>query len=169
MVNENEEDLKYLQSILHSSIENAGKYLVREFQMPDHSLSAKDMIILFQNQKTISVATVTAKGEPRVSPTGVHFYKSYFYIPSVKRTAKVQHLKKRPGISFTYHEGIDRAVIVHGIAILLDNQSPMFDELVSTTGEKVDSWADGNEGIFIKIVPDRIYSFNRYPLAPEHT
>ena len=163
MVKENQDDLQSLQKILDDSIENAGEFIKKEFKMPQNSFSASEIVKLFQGRKTVSMATVTVKGEPRVAPVGGHLYRGYFHIPSVNKAARTRHLLKRPGISMTYYEGVDVAIIVHGKAILIDNKDETFNELVQWTGENVDNWGDKNEGVFIKIIPDSILTFNRYP------
>ncbi len=60
---ETPEDIQQLQDLLDHSIERAGTFLRQSFQMPDHSLSARQLIHLWQRMQTIAFATVTRNGE----------------------------------------------------------------------------------------------------------
>lgn len=67
---ETPEDIHLLQALLDRSIEQAGAFLRQSFQMPNHSLSARQLIHVWQGMQTIALATVTRNGEPRVAPIG---------------------------------------------------------------------------------------------------
>jgi hypothetical protein len=65
---ETQEDIERLQALLDNSIERAGAFLRRSFQMPQHSLAAQQLIDCWPDVQTVALATVTTKGEPRIAP-----------------------------------------------------------------------------------------------------
>lgn len=132
--------------------------------MPEHSLSARQLVHYLQGNKTITLATVTARGEPRVAPIGSLFWRSHFYIPTVARAARTRHVRARPAISLTHYAGIDLAIIVHGRAEIVSPESSDFAALVPLHQEATrESVLDWGEGVFLRIDPDVMYSYARYP------
>lgn len=81
---ETPEDLGELQSLLERSIEQAGPFLRSSFEMPEHSLNAQQLANHLQGLPTVAMATVTARGEPRVAPISAIFYRGRFHIPTVR-------------------------------------------------------------------------------------
>lgn len=161
---ETADDLERLDARLRGSIEQAGPFLRSSFQMPEHSLNARQLTEAVQGVKPVALATVTAKGEPRVAPIGAFLYRSDFYIPTTMQAARVRHLRRQPAISLTLYEGIDFAVIVHGQAVVLGEATAGFETLIeiqrSGQGETVRDWG---EGAFLRIDAEMIYTYARYP------
>ncbi|HVX30279.1 MAG TPA: pyridoxamine 5'-phosphate oxidase family protein [Nitrolancea sp.] len=161
---ETPEDLERLDARLRASIERAGPFLRSSFQMPEHSLNARQLARAVTGVVQVALATVTAKGEPRVAPIGAFLYRGEFYIPTTMQAARVRHLRQRPAISLTLYEGIDFAVIVHGMAVVLGEEAAEFETLIemqrSGQGETVRDWGDG---AFIRIDAETIYTYARYP------
>lgn len=160
------EDLRELQGLLDRSIERAGPFLRSSFEMPKHSLNAQQLANHLRGLPTVAMATVTARGEPRVAPISAIFYRGRFHVPTVRSAARTRHLLKRPGVSLSYYEGIDLAVIVQGWAAIIEQSDPIFEDLdgtlVAHEGESVTEW-DAGGGIYLRIDPDIIYTFARYP------
>src|SRR3954469_9007679 len=99
-------------------MERASRFLRASFQMPTHSLSAAQLAAHLQGSLTVALATVTARGEPRVAPIGAFLLRASFYLPSVPGATRARHLAQRPGASLTYFEGTELAVVAHGHAAL---------------------------------------------------
>ena len=161
---ESPHDVERLDEQLCASIERAGPFLRSSFEMPAHSLTAAQLIRSLQGVKTVALATVTAKSEPRVAPIGAFFYRGNFYIPTTMQAARVRHIRRQPALSLTLFEGIDLAVIVHGNAVVLVEGAPEFEALIdiqrSGQGETVRDWG---EGAFIRIDATAIYTYARFP------
>jgi hypothetical protein len=132
--------------------------------MPEHSLSAQQLVRYLEGSRTRALATVTAKEEPRVAPTGSLFWRARFYVPTVATAARTRHILMRPGISLTHYVENDLAIIVHGHAILLSLGDPDFDMLEElhrqSNGVSVQDWG---EGVYLKIEADLLYTYARYP------
>lgn len=163
-MHETPEDLERLSTLLEDSIERAGAFLRSSFEMPEKSLSTRQLTTYLQGIQTVAFATVTARGEPRVAPIGSLFYRAEFYIPTVTTAVRSRHVKRRPAVSLTHVQGNDLAVIVHGQAFLLTGDDPAFATLEalhrSFGSESVNDWGDG---AFIRVQPDTIFTYARYP------
>jgi hypothetical protein len=163
-VRETDADLAELQALIERGIESAGPFLRSSFQMPEHTLSARQLVRCLEGLPTVACATVSAKGEPRVAPIGALFYRGRFHIPTTMAAARTRHVRRRPAISVTYYQGIDLAVIVHGRATILGAEHPDFATLEALQrahgGDGVSDWG---EGAFLKVDADALYSFARYP------
>jgi hypothetical protein len=164
-VRETPEDLDRLQAVLDESIERAGAFLRRSFEMPEHSLSAPQLATHLQGSLTVALATVTARGEPRVAPIGALFLHAWFYVPTVAESARARHLARRPASSLTYYEGTELAVIVHGQVVIVDAEDPDFAELdavqVESGGQSVGEWQ--GHGVYLRLEPATVYTYAREP------
>jgi hypothetical protein len=160
-VRETAADLERLQALLDQSVERASPFLRRSFEMPERSLSAADLAARLDGLIVVSLATVTAKGEPRVAPIDAVFLRGYFYVPTVAQAARAKHLARRPGVSVTYYEGRATAVIVHGRATAVGPGEELFDEIeeirLAEGGESLLKWS--GDPIFLRVEPDLIYTY----------
>jgi hypothetical protein len=158
-------DLERLQALIDQSIERASPFLRSSFEMPEHSLSAAQLAAHLRGSLTVALGTVTARGEPRVAPVGAFFLRGSFYVPTVAEAARARHLARRPGVSLSYYEGIDVAIIAHGTATIVDVDAPEFGELDATQvecgGESVLDWS--GHGVYIHVQPASVFTFARWP------
>lgn len=161
---ETPEEFDTLQTLVNQSIEKARPFLRESFQMPEHSLSARQLVHFWQGVQTVALATVTTKGEPRVAPIGALLFHGRFYIPTVATAVRNLHVIRRPAISFTCYQGNDLAIIVHGNANAIRSDVASFADLEAfqreCTGSSVQEWG---EGVFLQIEPQMLYTFARYP------
>src|SRR5947209_634618 len=114
------EDIERLQALLDTSIQRAGAFLRRSFQMPEHSLTAQRLIDYWLDVQAVALATVTTRGEPRIAPIGSLLYRGEIYIPTVATAARTRHVMKRSAISLTLFRDNELAIIVHGYAAIID-------------------------------------------------
>ncbi len=163
-MHETTDDIVELEALLQRSIEQAGPFLRSSFEMPEKSLAARQLCRALDGIQTVAIATVTAKGEPRAAPIGAFLYRGRFYIPTTMESARVRHVRRRPGISLTRFDGIDFAVIVHGDAVVLGEEDPDFEILEriqrELTGSTVLDWGTG---AFIRVEATACYTFARFP------
>lgn len=161
-------DLEELQALLDRSIGRAGDWLRSAWEMPDRSLSAAQLARHLAGSPVVSLATITARGEPRVAPINALFWRGRFYLPTVYAAARARHVRVRPAVSLTYYSGGELAIIVHGQADTIRPEDPTFDELDTLLqeelGESVLGWG---EGVYLKVEPDVMYTYasdlGRYP------
>ena len=164
---ETQEDIERLQGLLDSSIERAGAFLRRSFQMPEHSLTAQQLIDCWRDVQTVALATVTTSGEPRIAPIGSLLYRGEIYIPTVATAARSRHVMKRPAVSLTLFRENELAIIVHGYAAIIPPDHTDFatleNLLYASTHIKAGEWG---EGIYLHIQAEAIYTYNRHPHRP---
>ena len=164
---ETQEDIERLQALLDNSIERAGAFLRRSFQMPEHSLTAQQLIDYWRDVQTVALATVTTKGEPRIAPIGSLLYRGEIYLPSVATAARTRHIMKRPAVSLTLFHESELAVIVHGYAEIISPSHTDFETLeellYGASQTKAGEWG---EGVYLHIKAEAIYTYNRHPHRP---
>jgi general stress protein 26 len=163
-------DLQRLQTLIDDSIEGASAFLRSSFGMPEHSLAASQLAAHLQGALTVSLATVTARGEPRVAPINAIFLHGQFYLPTVAEAARSKHVARRPSASLAYYEGTSLAVIAHGSAVIVGDDHADFAEIDSTQTEHAQSPREWHgTGVYILFKPATLYTYaeepERYPQA----
>src|SRR4051794_20704206 len=120
---ETDAELDGLQKLLDSSHAAATAHL-RGIIRGSHTLTARDVVDQLTGMRVISVATVTARGEPRISALDGHFLHGTWTFSTDGGAAKARHLSRRPQVSAAYVDGERMAVFAHGRAELLDPAEP---------------------------------------------
>ena len=130
--------MQRLQVLLDVSIEAASPFLRSSFEMPEHSLSAAQLTTYLQGALTVALATVTARGEPRVAPIGALFLHGSFYVPTVAQSTRA-----------------------HGHATIITADHAAFGELdaaqVEHGKQSVREWQ--GHGIYLHLDAARIYTY----------
>lgn len=169
-VRETGADLERLQTLIDTSIEGASAFLRSSFGMPTHSLAAAQLAAHLQGALVVSLATVTARGEPRVAPINAIFLRGQFYLPTVAEAARAKHLSRRPSASLAYYEATSLAVIAHGSAVIIGADHADFAEIDSTQAEHAQSPREWHgTGVYLLFKPASLYTYaeepDRYPRA----
>jgi hypothetical protein len=163
-VHETEADIESLQSLLDRSFDRAGPHLLRIFT-PERRLSARQVVSLFPGVRQVALATVTARGEPRVAPVDAILLRGSFHFGTSLQAARIRHLRARPATSLTYFEGDELAVIAHGAAELLEFGHPDFEqidrEFLSQSGGTPSTEEEGV--VFVRVGPSALYAFAHAP------
>jgi hypothetical protein len=160
-------DLKRLQRLLDDSAQRASQFLRSSFQIPERSLDAGSLAARLDGSLTVALATVTARGEPRVAPINAFFLRAAFYVPTVAEAARARHLANRPAASLTYFERTSLAVIAHGNVEVIPAGHPAFDEpdetQVALGHQSPREWQ--GHAIYLRLEPSRLYTYT--DLAPD--
>jgi Pyridoxamine 5'-phosphate oxidase len=171
-VQETAADLERLQRLLNDSAEHAGPFLRASFDIPEHSLTARQLAAHLQGTITVALATVTARGEPRVSPIGANFVRGAFCIPTVAQSARARSLKQRPAASLTYFEGIGVAVIAHGQTTVIgseDEDFAMIESVRAAVGATSPTRWSGDP-VYIRLDASSLFTYAADPASiPEVT
>lgn len=163
---ETAEDIEAFARLATESIEKAGSFVRSSLQMPGHSLSAGQVLRYWDRIHTAAVATVTAKGEPRVAPTGVALFRGHFVVPTVAGAARTKAINIRPAISISHFDEGDLAIIAHGHARTIGQSDPLFRELAAlqrelSEGRDVSNWE--GTGVYLWMTTQTLYTFARQP------
>src|SRR6476620_3934807 len=116
-----------LQALLVASHDRATGHL-RSIIHDDRTLSAEQLVALLTGMKVLSVATVTASGEPRISALDGHFLHGTWTFSTSGTSAKAKHLETRPAVSVAHVDGEELALFSHGQAEQL-HPGPGIDEV----------------------------------------
>jgi hypothetical protein len=112
-VYETDEDVVRLQALLDASHAAATDHL-RSIIHGRRVLSARDLVALLTGMKVLSVATVTAHGEPRISAVDGHFLHGTWSFSTSGTSAKARHLQDRPQVSVAHVDNEELGVFSHG-------------------------------------------------------
>src|SRR5271169_377707 len=99
---ETKAELAQLQGLLDDSFERAGAQMLVAYDSGQR-LSAKQLAG-FQGVRLVSIASVNAKGEPRVAPRSAAFLHGRFYLAADTRSTTVRRLRRNPTVAITYYE-----------------------------------------------------------------
>jgi len=119
-VHETPADLLTLQALLDASYARSGSHL-RSIWGPETRLSAEDVSAELAGVQVLDLATVTARGEPRVAPVDGLFFRGRFWFGSAATSLRFRNLRHNPAVSGAITRGTETfLVIVHGRAVELD-------------------------------------------------
>jgi hypothetical protein len=166
-VHETPEDIKELQKLIDDSYANAGAHLLA-IHTPKRRVKAKALAPYLTGVRVLSLATVTARGEPLVGPVDGLFYRARFWFGSSPESVRFRHIRARPSVSASYTEGEQLAVIVHGTAREVDLAAPENEGFRSylrdVYGKGWDSWGSGSP--YAVIEPRRMFTYGAVPKPP---
>lgn len=140
---ETAEQLADLQRLLDSSYERAGSHL-RSIITPERRLSAEQLSKTLTGMCLLSLATVTARGEPIVAPVDGQFYQGKLWFGSAQNSVRFRHIRARPQVSANHVRGEELVVIVHGTAREIDTSTGEYEGfrgyLREVYGPQLDNW-----------------------------
>ncbi len=104
------------QNLLDSSLARSTGHLRSIFTPGERTLTARQLVQACAGMCTLSIATVTASGEPRVSAVDGHLLHGRWVFSTERSAAKARHLAARPAVSVAYLRGEEIGVFTHGRA-----------------------------------------------------
>ena len=134
-MHETPQDLARLQRLLDDSYAGSGEHL-RSIITPERRLSAEAVCLELQGMVLLSLATVTSKCEPIVSPVDGFFYKGLLWFGSADNSVRFRHIRVRPQVSATHIRGEELVVTVHGTAHEIDKASGQYEGFKDVLREK---------------------------------
>jgi hypothetical protein len=106
-------EITALQALLDASRASATAHL-RNIIDDNRALTARDLVALLTGMRVLSVATVTARGEPRISALDGHFLHGTWTFSTDGSSAKARHMRERPAVSVAHIDGEELALFSHG-------------------------------------------------------
>ena len=158
------DDLVALRQLLDRSAAGAGAHLASIFTT-ERRLTAEQLVERLVGMRLLTLATVTATGEPRTSPVDGIFYRGRFWFGSAANSARFRHIRARPAVSATHLPGESLAVVVHGRCELVDVTDDALAEFRDVClGIYGAGWRDwGLTSQYARIDADRMYTFAMDP------
>jgi hypothetical protein len=140
---ETTDELQRLQALLDTSFAAASEHLT-SIMTPERRLSAERLVAELPSPAVLNIATVTARGEPRVSAVDGHFLHGHWYFTTATDSPKVRQLRARPAISASYTPRDGFGVFGHGRAGSLDDAelAMLREHWVQTYGSDPEEWGD---------------------------
>jgi general stress protein 26 len=140
---ETADELARLQDLLDASHARATEHL-RGIISDDRTLRATHIAGLLTGMKVLSVATVTARGEPRISAMDGHFLHGTWTFSTSRTSAKARHLARRPAVSVAHVDSEAVAVFSHGQVVELDGDelAAVDEHWTAHYGSSPLSWGD---------------------------
>jgi general stress protein 26 len=119
-----------LQELMDRSLSTSTEHL-RSIINQDRVLTAADLVALLTGMKVLTVATVTARGEPRISALDGHFLHASWTFSTSATAAKARHLRDRPAVSVAHVDGEELGVFSHGRAERMRDSDSDWDETLA--------------------------------------
>lgn len=142
---ETQAEIESLQRLLDASYASSTGHL-RGIIKGRRMLTARDLTVLLTGMKVLSVATVTAAGEPRISAMDGHFLHGSWTFSTDGGAAKARHMQARPAVSVAHIDNEELAVFSHGRAERLREDDGDWQEtlghLTAHYGESPLGWGD---------------------------
>jgi general stress protein 26 len=140
---ETPDEIARLQRLLDESHGRATEHL-RGIISDERTLAAPHLAGLLTGMKVISVASVTARGEPRISAMDGHFLHGTWTFSTSRTAAKARHLAVRPAVSVAHVDGETMAVFSHGRVVELsgDELATVDEHWAAHYGSSPLSWGD---------------------------
>jgi hypothetical protein len=154
---ETPEELAALQRLLDDSFARASEHLV-SIMTPERRLTAARLVAELPSPAVLNLATVTARGEPRLSAVDGHFLHGRWYFTTAARSPKVWQLRARPAVSASYTPRDGHGVFCHGRAVLLSgaDREMLRQHFIATYGQDPEEWG---EIAYARIEPDWLVGF----------
>jgi hypothetical protein len=111
---ETESELDGLQTLLDASLARSTEHLRGIVKPGERTLTARQLVGVITGMCTLSIATVTARGEPRISGIDGHFLHGGWIFGTGRGAAKARHLAARPAVSAAHLRGEELGVFTHG-------------------------------------------------------
>ncbi len=140
---ETSDELDALQQLLDDSFAESSSHLLSIME-PQRRLTAERLAAELPCPAVLSIASVTARGEPRVSAVDGHFLHGRWHFSTVADSPKARQLAARPAISAAYTPRDGYGVFCHGQAVLLQGaaQQSLLEHLAATYGADPAEWGD---------------------------
>ena len=147
---ETETELDELQSLLDASLSRATKHLRGIVHPGERTLTARQMVTVLTGMCTLAIATVTSRGEPRVSGIDGFFWHGRWLCGTARGAAKARQLAANPAVSVAHLRGEELGVFTHGRVQVLNpadgDDDPEWPEILAFLREHYQSdpleWGD---------------------------
>ena len=127
---ETPEEITALQELMDRSHTGASAHL-RDIVSGDRRLDAAGVLTATTGMRVLSLATVTAAGEPRISAVDGHLLHGAWTFGTDGASIKARHLATRPAVSLAYVDGERCGIFSHGYAHQLRTTDARYAETIA--------------------------------------
>jgi hypothetical protein len=160
---ETEEEIAALQAMFDAHLAAANRHMTN-IVTPGRRVTARQVVTYLQGTKHVAFATVTSKGEPRVSPLDALFIHGRFTLSTGAEATKVAHLRRNPACSAVHVDGDRIAIAVNGRVEWITRDHPDHDEIHGawTRNYESDPYTWGDVVLF-RIEPATMWAYASQP------
>jgi len=156
---ETEEELDALQRMFDEHLAHANPHM-RSIVTKQRRPTARQVAAYLHGTKHVAFATVTSKGEPRVSPLDALFVHGRFTMSTGLEATKLKHLRRNPACSLVHVDGDRIAVVANGTVEWITREHPDHDEIhrvwTETYGSDPYTWG---EIAFFRLEPSSMWAY----------
>ena len=160
---ETDAELDRLQQLFDAHLARANPHMLAIVK-PERRLAARQVATYLQGTKHVAFATVTSKGEPRVSPLDSLFIHGRFTVSTATGATKIAHLRRNPACSAVHLDGDRIAVAVNGSVEWITRDHPDHDEIHAAWTKNYESdpytWGDV---VLFRIEPATMWAYAFHP------
>ena len=161
---ETDAELVELDALFQAHLARANPHMLG-IVTPERRLNARQVARYLVGTKHVALATVTSKGEPRVSPLDTLFIHGRFTLSTSGLATKVKHLRRNPACSAVHMDGDRVAVAINGTVEWIPRDHADHDEIHAawskTYGSDPYSWGEGI--VFFRIQPGTMWAYAFHP------
>ena len=161
---ETDAEIASLQAMFDAHLARANPHMTR-IVTPDRRVTARQVATYLQGTKHVAFATVTSRGEPRVSPLDMLFIHGRMTLSTSSRATKIKHLRANPACSAVHVDGDRIAVVANGTVEWIPREHPDHAEIHRIWSETYESdpysWGDGV--VFFRIQPSSMWAYAFHP------
>jgi len=117
---ETEAELDELQNLLDASLSRSTEHLRGIVKPGERTLDARQMVTVLTGMCVLSIATVTSRGEPRISGVDGFFWHGKWLFGTARGAAKARQLARNAAVSVAHLRGEELGVFTHGHAQVLN-------------------------------------------------
>lgn len=158
-----------LQDLMDRSAADAGAHLRGTFELPDHALTARQLVRYWGSGQTIALATLGRDGTPRVAPVDSLLRGTTLWVPTAGDAAKVRHVRAKPRVAFTHWVASRVAVHGRGVASVVGPADPDFASIdatyVSPRADWFVSYRAANTAVYVKVALESVVAWAGDPTA----
>ncbi len=161
---ETDADIAQLQQLMDATVADVNPHMAA-IVTPERRLSARQVVRHLQGIRHVALATVNARGEPRVSPLDTLFIHGRFTLSTGGGAARLRHLRRNPACSAVHMEADRIAIVVNGTVEWLPRDHPDHDLVHGTWTETYgsDPYTWGDQIVFFRIQPGSMWGYAFHP------
>jgi Pyridoxamine 5'-phosphate oxidase len=125
---ETDAELAELQAMFDAHMARANPHML-SIVTPERRLTARQVARHLQGTRHVAFATVTRRGEPRVSPLDSLFIHGKFTLATDGRSTRIAQLRANPACSAVHMEGDRIAVVANGVVEWIGRDHHDHDEI----------------------------------------
>lgn len=161
---ETDAEIAAIQDLLDRHLARANPHMTGIIT-PERRLTARQVVTYLQGTRHVAFATVTSRGEPRVSPLDALFIHGRFTLSTGGAATRLKHLRRNPACSAVHMDGDRVAVAVNGEVEWIGRDHHDHDAIHRAWSDQYgsDPYSWGDEFVFFRIQPRTMWAYAFHP------